>query len=94
MQSVNETELYLRLNTSKDATVKEALWLKVLQKLAEIKSELDFFEKKYKKTFKQFSREFLRKKASFELESDWLAWKYAQESFAYWKKALKNNESF
>lgn len=89
MQSLNENQIYSRLNTSKDATVKEALWLKLLQKIAEIKTELDFFEKKYKMTFKQFSRDFMRKKADFERESNWLAWKYAYESLIYWNKVLK-----
>ena len=39
-------------------------------------------------SFAEFDAEFQTQAASFEMENDWLSWKFAVESLAYWRKLL------
>ncbi len=50
--------------------------------------EIDYFEKKYGKNFQEFESFFQTQSASYDMENDWMSWKFAAESYTYWKDIL------
>ena len=59
------------------------------QELSEYLMEIEYFEKKYNKSFEKFDYEFRNQKASYEMENDWMSWKFAIESKNYWQNILE-----
>jgi hypothetical protein len=53
--------------------------------------EVEYYEKKYQQTFDEFDQLFRSQKGSFELENDWLSWKFASESKNYWQNLISGN---
>lgn len=90
MVSSVQAKILSSLNLSKEQALGEMALLSAYQKLAEFSSEVDYFENKYKKSFKEFVREFRKKKGDYERENDWLSWKFALEGCEYWNDLLKN----
>ncbi len=77
-----------QLQISKENLINEVSLLLGKQQLAEFRMEKDYFEKKYQQTFTEFNVAFQSQTASYEMENDWLSWKFAVESFAYWQELL------
>ena len=63
-----------------------------MQKLSEYTMEVDYYEKKFGKEFQEFDRLFQSQKASYEMENDWMSWKFAAETLVYWQKILDTTE--
>jgi len=61
------------------------------QQLSEYLMEIEYIEKKYNENFHQFDHDFKKQKASYEMENDWMKWKFAVESRDYLQNMLKNN---
>jgi len=51
--------------------------------------EIEYFRKKYSKHFHEFDKMFQAHNGSYEMESDWMDWKFAAESYEYWKSLLE-----
>ncbi|MCP4104166.1 MAG: hypothetical protein GY749_01290 [Desulfobacteraceae bacterium] len=54
------------------------------QQLSDYTMEADYYESKYGKSFPEFDKDFRTRKASYEMENDWMSWKFAVESCSYW----------
>ena len=86
---MNTTESILaQLRISKENLLDEVSLLLGKQQLAEYQMEQAYFEQKYQKTFAEFNEAFQSQAASFEMENDWLSWKFAVESLAHWRRLL------
>ncbi len=77
-----------QLHISKENLLDEISMLLGKQQAAEYKQEQEYFEHKYQKTFAEFNEAFQAQTVNFEMENDWLSWKSAVESLAYWRKLL------
>ncbi len=77
-----------QLQISKENLLNEVSLLLGKQQLAEYRMEKEYFEKKYQQPFAEFNETFQTQTANYEMENDWLSWKFAVESFAYWQKLL------
>jgi hypothetical protein len=77
-----------QLQISKENLINEVSLLLGKQQLAEFRMEKEYFEKKYHQPFAEFNAAFQSQTASYEMENDWLSWKFAVESLAYWQKLL------
>jgi hypothetical protein len=84
-----QNQILTNLHVSKDILLEEVTLLLLKQQLAEFQMEIDYFEKKYQQTFTAFDNNFKSSSVSFEIENDWLAWKFAVESQAYWNDLLR-----
>jgi len=77
------------LQVSKEMLLKEMAILLAKQQLSEYSMDVEYFEKKYNKDFHLFDKEFRTQNGSYELENDWMSWKFAKESKNYWSELLK-----
>lgn len=89
MKSGIHDKIFSKLNLSKEQVLDEIALLSAHQKLSEYAMEVDFFEKKYGASFTSFDTDFQKATASFEMENDWLAWKFAVEGENYWNNIIK-----
>ncbi|MFZ4700509.1 MAG: hypothetical protein ACOYMG_10720 [Candidatus Methylumidiphilus sp.] len=85
---INSETILEQLQISKENLLNEVSLLLGKQQLAEYRMETEYFEKKYQQTFAEFNQAFQARTANYEMENDWLNWKFAVESFAYWQKLL------
>lgn len=85
---INSENILAQLQISKESLLNEVSLLLGKQQLAEYRMDKEYFEKKYQQTFAEFNEVFQTQTASYELENDWLSWKFAVESLAYWQKLL------
>ncbi len=81
-------EIFSRLNLSKDELLNEIALLSAYQKLSEFDMEVEYYNKKYNESFTSFSKKVEARQASYEIENDWLAWKFAEEGKIYWNSLL------
>jgi len=84
-----QSQILSGLRISKEALLEEMTLLLLKRQLAECKMEIAYFEKKYQQDFAAFECAFQSSNASFEAENDWLAWKFATESWGYWENLLQ-----
>lgn len=89
ISNVLQDKVFASLQISKDMFLGEIAMLLVKQQISEYSMEIDFFEKKYGKKFPEFDREFQTQSASYNLENDWMDWKFAVESRDYWQNDPK-----
>ncbi len=85
---INSENILTQLQISKESLLNEVSLLLGKQQLAEYRMDKEYFEKKYQQTFAEFNEIFQTQTASYEMENDWLSWKFAVESLAYWQKLL------
>lgn len=85
---INSEAILAQLQISKENLLNEVSLLLGKQQLAEYRMEKEYFEKKYQQTFAEFNQAFETQTANYDMENDWLSWKFAAESFAYWQKLL------
>jgi hypothetical protein len=77
------------LGYSDDRALRDFALLQASQKHAELKLEDNFFEKKYKMNFSAFEQSLKSTtEEKFELEDDYLDWKFAHEGAGYWLTQL------
>ena len=76
--------IFSKLNLSKEQVLNEIALLSAHQKLSEYAMEVEYFEKKYDKSFDFFEKDLRKKSASFAMENDWMAWKFAIEGKQFW----------
>jgi hypothetical protein len=76
---------------SEEEALREFALLHASQKYAEFALEDEFFQKKYGMTFSEFERNISSSdEERFEMEDDYLAWKFAYEGMEYCKKQLES----
>jgi hypothetical protein len=85
---INSENILAQLQISKESLLNEVSLLLGKQQLAEYRMDKEYFEKKYQQTFAEFNEVFQTQTASYEMENDWLSWKFAVESLAYWQNLL------
>ncbi|MDP2901584.1 MAG: hypothetical protein Q8N96_00520 [Methylovulum sp.] len=85
---INAEHILTQLHMSKENVLNEISLLLGKQQLAQYRMEQDYFEKKYQQSFAEYNAAFQAQTASYEMENDWLSWKFAVESLAYWQKLL------
>ena len=78
-------KIFSSLLISKEQLLNEVAILLAKQQISEHTMEADYFEKKYGLKFSDFDRNFRTQEASYELENDWMSWKFAVESQACWR---------
>jgi len=78
--------IFSKLNLSK--VLDEIAVLSVHQKLSEFMMEIEYFEKKYNTSFDDFEKKLKEHSANYEMENDWLAWKFAIDGKDYWTNLL------
>ena len=83
-------KIFDHLNLSKDKVLDEIALLSAHQKLSEFNMETEYFKKKHDESFVSFDKKIKTSEASFELENDWMAWKFAEEGKNYWTSLLKD----
>jgi len=89
-----QEKVFSSLQISEEKFLNEMAILLVKQQLSEYSMEVEYFEKKYKKKFEDFDRDFKNQTASYELENEWMSWKFAVDSQNYWKDILvKSHDS-
>lgn len=81
------------LHMSNEKALDEMIYLMAYNKLSEFSTELEYYEVKYHGTYEEFDKKFQGKKGSFELENDWMAWKFAVESKRYWEKIVEEMDN-
>ncbi|MBF0449800.1 MAG: hypothetical protein HQK75_03785 [Candidatus Magnetomorum sp.] len=87
--SINVMEqVFGSLNLSKEILLNEMAIILAHQQLSEYKMKNDYYEKKYKKIFNSFDKDFRQTIASYDVENDWMSWKFAIESMNYWQDIL------
>ncbi len=84
-----QDRVFSTLKISKDQLLNEMAIILVKQQLSEYSMEVDYFEKKYGKSFEEFDKKFSTQKSKYEMENDWMSWKFAVESKQYWLNILK-----
>ena len=80
--------IFNHLNLSKDKVLDEIALLSAHQKISEFELETEYFRNKYNKSFESFSSKIEESNTTYEIENDWLAWKFAKEGIDYWKSLL------
>ncbi|QTA89674.1 hypothetical protein [Desulfonema magnum] len=93
MLSNLQEKVFSALHISKKDLLDEMSVILASQQLSEYSMEVDFFEKKYGKKFEEFDRYFRSHEVSYEMENDWMNWKFSVESRKYWEEILKHNDS-
>ena len=78
-----QDKIFASLQISKEPFLTEIALLLVKPQLSEYMMEIDYFERKQGQTFLQFDKYFRTQKASYEMENDWMSWKFAEESRNY-----------
>jgi hypothetical protein len=81
-------KIFNRLNLSKDELLNEIALLSAYQKLSEFDMEVEYFNKKYNESFTSFNKKMETIAASYEIENDWLSWKFAEDGKKYWTSLL------
>jgi hypothetical protein len=81
-------KIFNRLNLSKDELLNEIALLSAYQKLSEFDMEVEYFNKKYNESFTSFSKKMETTQTSYEIENDWMAWKFAEDGKRYWTSLL------
>lgn len=85
MKQLLREKVFSNLHISNEKALDELASLMANNKLAEFTSEVEYYETKYHKIYTDFNKNFQKKGGSFELENDWLAWKFAVEGKKYWQ---------
>ena len=85
---INSETILAQLQISKENLLNEVSLLLGKKQLAEYRMETEYFEKKYQQTFAEFNQAFQTQTANYEMENDWLNWKFASESLNYWQTLL------
>lgn len=88
MEQVQE-KIFSSLHISKNRLLDEMSLLLAKQQISEFRMEIEYLEKKYKNNFNGFNDDFQKQTASYEMENDWMKWKFAVESLQYWKNLLQ-----
>jgi len=83
------SQVFLHLNISQERLLSEMAFLLASQQTSEWLMEIEYFRKKYSKHFHEFDKMFQAHNGSYEMESDWMDWKFAAESYEYWKSLLE-----
>jgi hypothetical protein len=83
-----QEEIFAILHLSKDELLNEISILLAKQELSEYLMDIEYLEQKYKKNYQEFDSIFRKQKAYYEMENDWMKWKFAIESRDYWQKIL------
>jgi hypothetical protein len=86
---INTENILAQLHLSKENLLSEMSLLLGKQQLAQFRMEQAYFEQKYQQSFAEFDAAFQSQTASYDIENDWLSWKFAVESLAYWQKLLR-----
>ncbi|MFQ5707717.1 MAG: hypothetical protein ACE5HO_09730 [bacterium] len=75
------------ISSEYEALVDRALLI-TLGKITKYKTEIDQFQKKYQTTFEDFEKRLLNQKndENFEVEDDFLDWRFAEEALRIWEK--------
>ncbi|QTA81373.1 Uncharacterized protein dnl_37060 [Desulfonema limicola] len=89
IQNIHE-KIFTDLHISKDQLLSDMALLLARQQLSEYSMEVDYYEKKYGKDFQEFDKMFRSLKASYEMENDWMSWKFAAETREYWQNIVGN----
>ncbi len=84
-----QEKIFSSLNISQDQLLNEISMLLAKQQLSEFLMEIEYMEKKYNKNFSHFDQNFKKQTASYEMENDWMKWKFAIESCDYWQNLLE-----
>jgi len=87
-----QEKIFAGLHISEEQLLSEMALLLSKQQLSEHSMELDYYEKKYGKNFQEFNRLFRSQEASYEMENDWMSWKFAAETHAYWQNILEKTK--
>lgn len=87
--------IFSELLISNDNVLNEMACLMAYNKLAEFTADVEYFEKKYKKTFEDFENDIKKKKGILELENDWLSWSFSLNGKKYWHNIINemNNDN-
>lgn len=88
MKSNVQEKIFSSLQISADQLLAEMAILLSKQQLSEYAMEIAYLEKKYGQTFPEFDRNLQTQAGTYELENDWLQWKFAVESQRYWLDLL------
>jgi len=83
------SQVFSHLNISQERLLSEMAFLLASQQTSEWLMEIEYFRKKYSKHFHEFDKMFQAHNGSYEMESDWMDWKFAAESYEYWKSLLE-----
>ena len=83
-----QNSVFSTLKISKDQLLNEMAILLVKQQLSEYSMEVDYFEKRYGESFEEFDKKFRNQKSTYEMENDWMSWKFSVESKQYWLNIL------
>jgi hypothetical protein len=81
-------KIFAILKISKDELLNEISILLAKQELSEYLMDIEYLENKYHKNYHEFDKIFRKQKASYEMENDWMKWKFAIESRDYWQNIL------
>jgi hypothetical protein len=84
-----QDKVFASLPVSREALLGEITWLLIKQHYAESRMEVEYYEKKYGQGFAEFDAWFQDNKVSYEIENDWLDWKFSLDSRAYWGNLLE-----
>lgn len=84
-----QEKIFSGLHISKKQMLDGMALLLAKRQLSEYTMEVDYYEKKYGKNFQEFDNVFRSEKASYEMENDWMSWKFATETLTYWKNILE-----
>ena len=84
--------IFSKLNLSKEQVLDEIALLSAHQKLSEFVMEIEYFEKRHKSTFATFEKKLKAQTGSFEMENDWMSWKFAIDGKNYWTNLLNQAE--
>ena len=82
-------QIFSSLLISRELFMDEMAILLARQQLSDYSMETDYFEKKYGMNFEAFDRRFRSREASYEMENDWMDWKFAVESRNHWQNILR-----
>lgn len=89
MKSGIHEKIFSKLNLSKEQVLDEIALLSASQKCSEYEMEVEYFEKKYDTNFSSFDKNFQEAKATYQVENDWMTWKFAIDGKKYWQDILK-----
>ena len=89
MRTQLQEQIFHSLHISRESLLDEMSILLASNQLSEYKMEVDFFEKKYQRSFTEFDVLFQQQEGKLEIEDDWMAWKFAQEAKNYWQEILQ-----
>ena len=79
------TKVLKELGISEKYALHDYALLNASQKLAEFEQECEAFKKKYRMSFEHFATKMQSvEKEDFDMENDYLAWKFACEGIGFW----------